>query len=192
MEQDGGVELGVPRLLEVVDRRADQQLLALAIPQQRVGLAAQEPTIPRLFLQALPRGGPCFPLLARAGSPARVGRGQALQLHLGVGAQQIGGNLEAVHAQGEVECVVDDVLGQVEARIEDVVPGDPAGLDAVGGGEALFADHMAREAFQVFGTELSRGSAGDAETGAGHSAGKKAHHGLLCREVDSPPRYLRV
>ena len=49
--------------------------------------------------------------------------------------------------------VVDDVLGEVEARVENVVAGDPAGLDAVRRGGALLADGVCLEAFEMFGAK---------------------------------------
>src|SRR5205085_10479619 len=67
------------------------------------------------------------------------------------------------------------VLGQLEAGVEDVVAGNPAGLDAVGAGQALLADGVGRQVVEVLGAEGAGGTAADPEAGAGHAAGKKAH-----------------
>jgi len=60
-----------------------------------------------------------------------------LQFDLVVRTQQIRRHLDFIDAHGDVQRVGDDVLGEVERRIEDVVPGDPARLRAVAGRDLL-------------------------------------------------------
>ena len=51
----------------------------------------------------------------------------------------------------------------------------PAGQGAVGGGDALLAEGVGGEAFEMFGAERAGRAAGDAETQAGDAAGEKRH-----------------
>ena len=85
--------------------------------------------------------------------PLGLDVGQRLQLDRGVGAHQVGRDLLGVDAEAEMQGVVDDVLFQLEGRVEDVIAGRPADLDAVGRGRALFADGEALQPFQVFRPE---------------------------------------
>src|SRR6185312_14921704 len=110
------------------------------VPEDRVGLAAEESAVLRLLLDALAGGVAGLAALAGRGPARGVGGGEGRQFDGGVGAHQVRRNLVRVDAQGELERVVDDVLRLVEFRVEDVFPAAPAGLDAVGGGDALDAD----------------------------------------------------
>ena len=60
-------------------------------------------------------------------------------------------------------------------RVEDVVAGCPADLDAVGGGLALFADGQALQSFQVFRPEHPRRRAVDAAAQEGDAAREETH-----------------
>ena len=71
--------------------------------------------------------------------------------------------------------VIDDILGEVEARIQNVIAGDPAYLDAIRGGDALFADRPDVQPLEVLGPELPGRSAHDTIPGAGDPTGKEPH-----------------
>ena len=69
-----------------------------------------------------------------------------------------------VDAQGELQGVTDDILGQVEAGIEDVVSGNPSGHRAIGRRQALLADGMGRQLLQVLRSKCPRPPAGNLES----------------------------
>jgi hypothetical protein len=70
--------------------------------------------------------------------------------------------------------VVDDVLGQIELRVEDVIARGPADLDAVGRGYALLADGVSGQALQVFGAEGAGYPTRDAKAYKGDATGEEA------------------
>src|SRR5262249_10919443 len=91
-----------------------------------------------------------------------------------------------IDAQAEVQPVVDDVLGQVEVRVEDVVAGDPADLDALDRADARFADGMLVEPLEVLGAEHPRRMATDVEARKGDSTGEEAHATLRGSREEEP------
>ncbi len=71
--------------------------------------------------------------------------------------------------------VVDDVLGEFEVGIEDVIPGRPTGFDAIGGGNPLPTGGECGQALEVFFGELARGVAIEAEAEKCRTADEEAH-----------------
>ena len=71
--------------------------------------------------------------------------------------------------------VVDDVLFQLKGSVENVIAGRPTDFDAVGGGQALFADGQALQPFQVFRPEHSGRGTVDAAACEGDAAGEETH-----------------
>jgi hypothetical protein len=118
-------------------------------------------------------------LLASARGTARLLRRQGVQLDLRVGAQQVGRQALGVHAEGKVQPVVDDVLGQVEAGVEDVAAGGPADLDTVLVGDALFAGGVGGERLEVLRVEQAGRRPGDTEPSERDAAGQEAHRAAL-------------
>ncbi len=74
-----------------------------------------------------------------------------------------------------MEGVVDDVLFQLERRVEDVVAGRPADLDAVGGGQTLFADGQPLQTFQMLRPEQARRRAVDPAAQERNAAREETH-----------------
>ena len=66
-------------------------------------------------------------------------------------------------------------LARSKLRVEDVVAGGPADLDAVGGGDALLADGVGGELAQVIVAEGAERTPGDAIAAAGDATGEKRH-----------------
>ena len=81
-----------------------------------------------------------------------------------------------------MQAVVDNVLGQVEVRIKDMITGDPARLGTVTGSDALLADGMDGKALEMLGAEHLGRPALDLETDKAHPAGEKSHRGVLRQE----------
>src|SRR5262249_22787193 len=113
---------------------------------------------------------------AGAGKAAWIAGGQALQLDLGVGTEKVGWDFRRIDAQLEVQRVVDDVLGEFKLGVENMIPGDPAGRDAVGSDDVLLTDHVLLQPIDVIGTKLLRPSARDAEANKAGSSSEKAHN----------------
>src|SRR5207249_4624279 len=95
-----------------------------------------------------------------------------------VGPQQVGRQFLAVDADGEVQGVLDDVLGEVKGRVQDVIAAGPADLDAVGSGDAFLAGGTGRQPFEVLGRERPRRRSLDAVADEGDTAGKETHDSL--------------
>jgi len=121
---------------------------------------------------------PGFLLLLQAGPPARILRGQGLEFGTGVGPQQIGGQLLGIEAQGEVQGVGDDVLGQIETEVEDVVASDPAGFGAVFAFCRLLAGGAFGQLVEMFGVEQFGGRPIDTVAQEGRTSCEETHEPL--------------
>ena len=159
--------------------RGHEQFIGLAVPEHGVGAALEETAVGGFLLEPFPGRGAGFALLPRAGQATWIAGRQAFELHLGVRSQQVGRNLLAVEPERELQGVVDNVLGQVEVRIKDMITGDPARLGTVTGSDALLADGMDGKALEMLGAEPLGRPALDLETDKAHPAGEKSHRGVL-------------
>src|SRR5207247_635782 len=98
--------------------RADEQLVCLSVPKNGIRLATQESAVFRFLFEPLLGVGAGLAALAGTGEATRVGGAQPFQLDLRIGAEQVAGDLLSIDAKGELQRVVDDVLGQIKARVE--------------------------------------------------------------------------
>ena len=112
---------------------ANEQFPRRPVPENGHRLAAQESAILGFLFEPFLGQVARFTFLPGAGDAAGIVCGQGLQLDLGIGPHQVGGNGLRVDAHGEVQGVIDEVLGQVKLRVQDVIGGDPADDRAIGG-----------------------------------------------------------
>ena len=81
---------------------------------------------------------------------------QGFEIDLIIGLEQIARQFLTVDPQSEKKHVVDDVLGEIETRIEDMIAGGPADFDPVGAREALPAGHILGDFRQLLRAENFR------------------------------------
>src|SRR5262249_34990284 len=102
-------------------------------------------------------------------------RREAGKLDQRMRAQQFARNLLRINTQGELQRVVDHILGEIELLVEDVVAGNPAALRAVARRNPLRSDHVLLKLFKVLRSKLSRGSPKHSKASATHTTAQKPH-----------------
>src|SRR5207253_1101482 len=126
------LEFAVKRLVEertdAVDNvgrgSPDKQLVRLSVPKNGIRLATQESAVFRFLFEPFLGVGAGLAALAGTGEAARIGGAQPFQLDLRIGAEQVAGDLLSIDPEGKLQRIVDDVLGEVKARVENVVARD--------------------------------------------------------------------
>ncbi len=88
-------------------------------------------------------------LLVFADEAGRVGGGDRLFLHDGIGFFQLAGRLVGVDAQGKVQCIGEDVALEIEIAVEHVAAPAPAVLDFLGHADLAGAEGMLAEGVEL-------------------------------------------
>src|SRR5581483_1126757 len=164
-----------------------KQSIRESIVEDRIGFPLEVAPILGLLFQAVAGRLARLFLQFETGAAAGIFAGESLQLDARVGLEQVAGQALHVQPKGEVQGVVDDVLGQVEVGIENVVAGAPAGFDAVLALQALLAGRVAGQSLQMLGAKELGRSPFDTVTQKADAAGEKTHESLSvlsCRKVN--------